>query len=138
VAKLAGKISLGIFAANIAAVARWYNDAPVLVEENNHGHAIILWLTENAPDVFLLDGRRGRAGWQTDSLSKSLLYDLAAEKLRKRECAITDFGTKMQLASIEAGTLAAPEPLHDDAATSFVLALMAVDCRPRGVLDVWT
>lgn len=46
VATLAGRIEPDIFAGALDAAGRYYNNAPVLVERNNHGHAVLLWLRE--------------------------------------------------------------------------------------------
>jgi hypothetical protein len=48
VAALAARLEDSAFGAIIAQVAAWYNDAAVMVERNNNGAAVILWLRENA------------------------------------------------------------------------------------------
>ena len=54
-----------------------------------------------------------------------MLYADAAELIRAGACVVRDSETAMQLMSIEASTLRAPEGLHDDRADAFVLALVA-------------
>src|SRR5262249_56048600 len=46
VASLAGKLQPSVLAAHIDTIGQWYNNAAVLVERNNHGHAGLLWLGE--------------------------------------------------------------------------------------------
>ena len=43
VAALAGKLQPSTLAAHADAIGAWYNKAPLLVERNNHGHAVLLW-----------------------------------------------------------------------------------------------
>lgn len=123
VASFAGKYSPDAHGQLVAHLSRWYNLAGVMVERNNHGHAVLLWLDANAPDVKLLNGRDNKPGWQTNKVSKSLLYDDAAEVVREAACVIHNLETRLQLGSVEISTLAAPDARHDDRAVAFVLAI---------------
>jgi len=122
VVSLAGRYEPATFAAHVDTVGRWYNQAAVLVERNNHGHAVLLWLRDNSR-LFRLGGHDGNTGWHTTKKGKALLYDGAGEALRDRETVLHGPGTFSQLASIEGATQRAPEGLHDDRATAFTLAL---------------
>jgi hypothetical protein len=122
VASLAGRLEPATFAAHIDTVGRWYNNAPVLVERNNHGHAVLLWLREHS-GLRCLGGHDGHWGWLTNTKGKALLYDGAGEALRDGETVIHGLETFAQLASIEGATLRAPEGQADDRAVAFVLAL---------------
>jgi hypothetical protein len=124
VAALAAKLEPAEFALAIDQVGRWYNDARVLVERNNHGHAVILWLAQNSP-LRILDGLDNRPGWQTNVASKSTMYALVADCLRSGASRIRSLETYLQLASIESSTLRAPDGELDDRATSFCLAELA-------------
>jgi hypothetical protein len=123
VASLGGRFEPATFAAHVSAVARWYQGAAVLVERNNHGHAVLLWLRDNALDLTRLCGHDGSPGWLTTTKGKALLYDRAGEVLRDGEAVIHDPETFSQLASIEGATLRAPEGQPDDRATAFALAV---------------
>jgi hypothetical protein len=123
VASLAGRYEPATFAAQVSVIARWYQGASVLVERNNHGHAVLLWLRDNASELWRLCDTDGKSGWNTTSKSKALLYDKAGEALRDEETTIHSHETFVQLASIEGSTLRAPEGQHDDRAVAFVLAL---------------
>src|SRR5512134_1275730 len=46
VAVLAGQCEPAVFAAYLAELMTWYG-AGVLVERNNHGHAVLVWMAEN-------------------------------------------------------------------------------------------
>jgi hypothetical protein len=56
VAALAGKYQPAVLAAHADAIGRWYNGAAVMVERNNHGHAVLLWL-QDISRLYVLSGR---------------------------------------------------------------------------------
>ncbi len=124
VAILAGPIAPDLFALHAAALCRWYGDAPILVERNNHGHAVLGWLAEQG--VELLSGPDGRPGWLTTAASKTRAWDEAARRISSEGCSIADGETAAQLALVEATTLRAPTGHHDDRAMAFVLGLAAL------------
>jgi hypothetical protein len=122
VASLAGRLEPATFAAHVDAVGRYYNGAAVMVERNNHGHAVLVWLRDHSR-LRCLYGPDGRAGWNTTTASKALLYDRTGEALRDAETVLHGLETFSQLASIEGATQRAPEGQPDDRATAFALAL---------------
>lgn len=130
VASLAGKFQVDVFAAHLKALAGYFNEASVMVERNNHGHAVLLWLKDNSK-VRLLKGLDGRVGWQTNTVSKAEMYSSAVVTFREGDTVIHSFDTLTQLQEIEGSTLKAPEGEMDDRAVSFVLALMARGFTPR-------
>jgi hypothetical protein len=129
VASLAGKLQPSTLAAHIDTIGKWYHNAAVLVERNNHGHAVLLWLREHSPLV-QVPGHDGHPGWLSNAKGKALLYDTAADAFRERETRLHNFVTFTQLASIEGSTLRAPEGEADDRADSYALACMACRVRP--------
>lgn len=124
VASLAGKFEPSAFGGYINQIGLWYRGAGALVERNNHGHAVILWLKANSK-IPVLTGSDGRAGWITTALGKTLMYDELANALRDHEVILHGFLDYTQLASIEGNSLNAPEGEHDDRAVSFALAHLA-------------
>ncbi len=122
VAALAGKFQPAVLGAHIDVVARWYNDARVLVERNNHGHAVLLWLRDNS-DVRLACGHDGKPGWLSSGKGKALLYDACADAFRERRALLHGFATFTQLASIAGASLRAPDGEQDDRADAHALAL---------------
>lgn len=124
-AKLSGKFEPRVFAAQIAKICKFYNNASALIERNNHGHAVILECGNLG--VHLLSGYDAKTGWLNNSKGKVLLYDHTADLLRTSDCEITDFRTYTQLASIEASTLLAPDGMPDDEADAFCLAQQAAN-----------
>jgi hypothetical protein len=125
VAALAGKYDPSVFGSHIASIAEWYNGASVLVERNNHGHAVLLWLRDNSRTDLLRDHDR-KDGWNTTSKFKALLWAAAADAFRDGQTVLHSFATFVQLASIEGSTLRAPEGQHDDRAIGYALALQAI------------
>jgi hypothetical protein len=124
VAMLAGKYQPATIAAHADAIGRYFCDADLLVERNNHGHTVLLWLAENSKLV-RLPGTDGRAGWLSNSLGKTLMYNEAADAFRNRETRLHSFAVYSQLTAVEGSTLRAPEGQHDDLADAFALAQMA-------------
>lgn len=120
VATFNGKHEVTVFAEYIAKLCKFYNNAPVLPERNNHGHALILALTMLR--IKLLVGPDKKEGYLNNVRSKTELYDAMAESLRTQDVLITDFESFNQLALIESNTLSAPEGESDDLADAFALA----------------
>jgi hypothetical protein len=125
VAELAGRFEPAILASYAFALAVWFNHAGILVERNNHGHAVLLWLREHADDTRRLNGHDGKPGWLSSTLGKTSLYDKCADAFKNGEVVLRSFGTFTQLASIDGSTLRAPDGQHDDKADAFALAVCA-------------
>ena len=124
VAAWAGRVEPAAFGAQIAAVSAFFNGAQALVERNNHGHAVLLWLREFST-VSCLPGLDKKPGWATTGSSKPMAYDNAADVFREGGSVIRDPETLEELGNITTG-LCAPDGLHDDRATAHVLALAAL------------
>ena len=136
VAALAGKLQPSTLAAHADAVGRWYNNAELMVERNNHGHAVLLWLRDNSR-LRRLSGPDGNEGWLASTKGNALLYDTLADAFRNEETVLHSFATFTQLASIEGSTLAAPEGEHDDRADSYGLACVAIALTPRRKVEIY-
>lgn len=121
VAMLAGKYQPAIIAAHADAIGQWFNRADVLVERNNHGHAVLLWLLDFS-SLHVLDGYDDKPGWLSSTLGKTLLYDQLADAFRDKDTMLHSFETYTQLVSIEGSSLRAPDGLHDDLSDSYALA----------------
>jgi hypothetical protein len=102
-----------------------------MIENNNHGHAAILWMQDNGYGKLVLKGHNGKDGWTSNTLGKALMYDAGAEAAKDGETRIHDYETYTQLVSIEKATLRAPEGELDDRADSYVLALVAARMKPK-------
>ena len=128
VASLAGKFQPSTFAGHIDAIGRYFNNAGALVERNNHGHAVLLWLKDHSR-LARLPGLDGAEGWHSTTKGKTIMYDAATDAFRHQETTLHSFATYMQLASIEGSTLRAPNNEHDDRADSYALAVSAAQVR---------
>ena len=133
VASLAGQFEPSTFASYVAALADAYHQADLMVERNNHGAAVLLWLRDHAPHLQRLLGHDGKEGWMSSTKGKALLYGHAADALRDGQAVLHTQSTLYQLASVEGATLRAPEGQHDDEADAFALAA-AARARPSTYL----
>lgn len=131
VAVLAGKIEPKVFAGYLVSLSRIFNHAMMMVERNNHGHAVILAITEvyNCSHM-LMYGDDQKFGWPTTAKSKDLMYSIGVDDLREGRSIIHCPTTVTQLASIEGATLKAPEGEADDYAVAFMLSRVAASRRP--------
>jgi hypothetical protein len=128
---LAGKTEPKVFAGYLHSLSKIFRGAPILVERNNHGHAVLLALTEVFNyDNRLLRGEDNRPGWQTTAKSKDLMYSNGADVLREGKAIIHSATTKTQLSLIEGSTLKAPEGEMDDYAIAYMLALNSAIAAP--------
>jgi len=106
VARLSGKFQPAVIAAYADAAGRFFNSADVMVERNNHGHAVLLWLLEHS-SLRVLPGHDGRPGWLSNQLGKTMLYDAEADSFRTSNTLVHSLETFVQIASIEGSTLLA-------------------------------
>ena len=130
VACYAGKVELDIYADIVAKIARYYNDAGVLVERNNHGHTIIALLKQAG--TTLLKGHDGKVGWVTSQKNKAWMYDQVVLEIKGQQVEIYDRATYNELVDIESSTLSAPVGLMDDRAVAYCLGVIAMILRPAG------
>ncbi len=129
-ALLAGKYDPAVFAGYLKDVSAYYGNCPVMVERNNHGHAVLLWLN-NFSSVMCYTGLDGKYGWLTTGRSKPLAVDNTADMLRERRLILHDEPTRSQLAQLDGATLAAPAGEHDDRALALMLALAGLRWRGK-------
>src|SRR5215510_8088955 len=89
VAVLAGRIEPTLFALALGRTADHYHRAAVLVERNNHGHAVLAALHEHCA-CKRLKGHDDREGWLSSGKGKTLLYDAAADAIREKQVLLHD------------------------------------------------
>lgn len=130
VAKISGRFEIASFVGYVEQLCAYYNNAAVLVERNNHGHAVIGLLEEHKL-ILPISGSDKRYGWLDNHRGKVILYDNCARIIQSEDCLICDVETQSQLAAIEGSTLCAPKGMHDDEADAFALAQMARVLVPR-------
>jgi hypothetical protein len=135
VACLHGIFQPTIFAEHLIDICRYYNQASVMVERNNHGHAVIGHLSIFAEWLMVMNSPHDdRPGYGTNSRTKSLLYNDLADALRERSTEMHTFNTYLQILSIEGATLSAPPGDHDDRAMSYGLAWQALLHQDTGTI----
>jgi len=126
VAEVHAKIEIAVFADFLHALSRYYNNAGLMVERNNHGHAVILDLKNRK--ARLLHSRRDKnVGHLSDSRGKAEMYASMAEHLKDEKTKIRSSTALYQLMSIERSTLRAPEGLLDDVADAYAIACVALE-----------
>ncbi len=125
VAMLRGKFQPSVLAAYAVDIARYFNKAVLLPERNNHGHALILAVSDHR-DITILQGPDGKHGWVSTAKGNALIYSTCADAFRNGETRLHSFDAYSQLAAIEGATLAAPTGLHDDIADAYALMLQAI------------
>jgi hypothetical protein len=104
-----------------------FNDATICSERNNHGHAVLLALREIYHYRWIYKSPFDKKlGWLTTARTKTLAIDKLAELMEMGEFGIRSKIMLAQLANIEAGTQAAPEGDHDDAAMCAIIAAGAL------------
>jgi hypothetical protein len=122
VAVCAGRFQPAVMAQKADQIGTFYNRADAMVERNNHGHAVLLWLAENG-NLRLLPGLDGRPGWLSNAKGKAVMYDGVVEGCRDGGLVVYDSETIRQLGSLEGSSLRAPTGDHDDRADALALAL---------------
>lgn len=115
VAALHGLWEPGEFARHLKAISDAY-DAPIVVERNNHGHAVILALQMLDCDR-IASGDDEKLGFKTDTRTKPLSVDGVAERLRDGTISVRDEAAIDELREyrkLPNGKTGAPDGQHDD------------------------
>ena len=123
-ATLNGHLEPDEFAACLATLAEHY-DAVVVVERNNHGHAVLSELRDLCPER-IARGPDGRDGWLTNSQTKPQAIDALAEALRDALIVVRTQAAldEMQVYRVgRGGRTEAPEGYHDDRVMSRAVGL---------------
>lgn len=124
-AHLHGHWEPGEFAEKLAAVSSYYRAAEIVVERNNHGHAVLLRLGQLCPER-VAKGHDGKAGWLTNKLTKPQSIDLLAEGLRDGTIAVRTPATLDEMRNysvLDGGKTSAPEGKHDDRVMSWAVVI---------------
>lgn len=129
-AKMVGKIEPELFGKYLVDLSEHYNNASIMVERNNHGHAVIMQIKNLGKEHLLMAGPDGKFGWPETAKTKAYIYDKGANLLRDGVPTIHSESTFIQLTSIEGNSLKAPEGSLDDQAVSFILSLVAGSVVP--------
>lgn len=122
------------FADILAAIGRYYNNALIAPERNNHGlvTCIRLWKDLSYPNVYL-DLKEGQTedrdtiniGHYTDVKTRPLIIDRLRGAMRENDITVRDETTLKELQTFivnEAGKMCAEASCHDDCVMSLAIA----------------
>ena len=134
-AELQGHFPPRELAARVAALAREYGNALVAVERNNHGHAVLAYLTAVERYENLYE-RNGQLGWLTSSVTRPEMIERFAAALTTQpqlfwsERLLRECRTFIRRAD---GTPAAAPGAHDDCILALAIALsVRAEVAPAG------
>jgi hypothetical protein len=148
VALLRTKIDPDLLAWQLTSIGRWYNNAQLFVERNNHGLVTLKFLSDVHlyPNIYsekILDERSSRTarkiGFHTTVKSKPLIIDYLKELIRERE--ITLYSPKVidelqTFANMPNGKMAAQPGSHDDCVMA--LAIACFGCKMFPAAPQWS
>lgn len=143
VAAANAKLDTKQFPRLLFAVSKYFGHAPILVERNNHGHAVLDALAAlGAP---LVNGPDGRPGLAISAPVKTRSWDEVAAELSSAASSpdpqsllyLPDPQTRAQLGSVKRRTLKAPDGQHDDLADAYRTAQWARANRESAWLDAF-
>ena len=138
-AMLRTRIDPDLFAWQLKTLGRYYEDAMILCERNNHGLVTLKYLVDihGYPNVYsekILDERSQRSakkiGFHTTVKSKPLIIDFLKELIREREIKLysTILIDELQtFVNVSSGKMQAQHGCHDDCVMA--LAIAAFGCK---------
>ena len=147
VAMLRTKIDPDLLAWQLTSIGRWYNNAQLFVERNNHGLVTLKFLSDVHlyPNIYsekILDERSSRTarkiGFHTTVKSKPLIIDYLKELIRERELTLHSpklIDELQTFANMPNGKMAAQPGSHDDCVMS--LAIACFGCKMFPATPVW-
>lgn len=134
VARWRGHIDPDLFGEELVSLSRYYNDAYLGIESNNHGLTTIkavqrkeyhnLYYTKTHDKI--TDQITQKVGWRTDSRTKPLMIDKMAEFIRKRLIGMPDMELINECLTYiidDKGGTNAQVGCHDDTVMSLAIAL---------------
>ena len=126
-AELQAHFSPAELAHRIADLAREYNGALLVVERNNHGHAVLAHLSAGASGLFIYE-EHGQAGWLTTASNRPQMVETFAAtlamtpRLFSSQRLLEECRTFIRKAS---GVPSAAAGTHDDCVMAMAIALAA-------------
>jgi len=147
VATIRVKIDPDLFAWQLASLGKWYNNAKLIVERNNHGLVTLKFLSDIHiyPDLYsekILDERSSRSarklGFHTTVKSKPLIIDYLRELIRENEIKIRSpkiLDELQTFVNMPNGKMAAQAGSHDDCVMA--LAIACFGCKMFPAMSDW-
>ena len=136
------KIDPDLLAWQLASLGKWYNNAQLFVERNNHGLVTLKFLQEvhlypNLYSEKILDERSSRTarklGFHTTVKSKPLIIDYLRELIREREIKLHSpklLDELQTFVNLPDGKMAAQPGSHDDCVMSLAIATFGAKMYP--------
>jgi len=138
VALLHGRWSPDMLSEKIHRIGKAYNDAILVVERNNHGHAVLLNLSNGIvrngvvkypsyPRIYT--GPDRKLGWLTTGLSKVQMIEELDRAIRSETLRINSkefIKEAKRFAYLKQDKMGAPSGAHDDIVMAMALALMGI------------
>lgn len=136
VAVYRGHIDPDLFGKELVKLGRFYNEAYLAIESNNHGLTTLKSvLNEDYHNLFYTktydrvnDEISKKLGWTTNQKTKPMAIDKLAEYIRERYLAVLDLETILEMYSYvidEKGRTNAQQGKHDDLIMALAIALQA-------------
>ncbi len=128
-AELMGHLRPEELAREVAKLGHEYGNAPIAVERNNHGHAVLacMQLQERYGNLYLEGGnRQGEAGWLTTAVSRPPMLENLAAVLRTNPISLQSPRLLDQCRTFvrgKDGRAEAAAGSHDDAVMAMAIAL---------------
>ncbi len=127
-AEFAAHVGGSELAREVAGLARRYNEAPVVVERNNHGAAVLLALGETVGYHEVWVARDGQPGWLTTTLSRPVVLARLAAVIEENGGCLMSRGLLMECRSfvrLANGSVGARSGTHDDRVMAMAIGLAA-------------
>ena len=126
VGHLWGIFEVATLASYLVRIGKYFNNAVICPERNNHGHALNLALqVAEYPEIYL-NPHDNKLGWLSNVKWKATAIDKTAEVLREESLIIHTEAIKLELANLEAATLRAPAGDYDDRAMTIIIGTAAL------------
>lgn len=120
----------------LAALGKFYNNAELVVERNNHGHAVLQELDKNLKYSNIFSYTEGRIGWLTDKITKPLMLDTLDTGVRNRTLCVNNpiFFSEALTFVENNGSFGALEGYHDDSVMALGIAAQRLSTVTHGNL----
>lgn len=132
-----GHIDPDLFANELIKLGNWYNEALVVVEENNHGLSVLNAMKERYSNLYkrtthnkVTDQIKEELGWYTSDQTKRLAIDHFAKLIRERKIGVRSrkmIQECMTYVLDDTGKTNAQEGSHDDIVMSAAIVCKAVE-----------
>lgn len=127
VAFLTGVFEPTVQANHLVALSKYYNDAVICVERNNHGHSVITTIGMlGERDRLYRNPFDKKFGWLSSVRYKPQAVNQAAEVLRDGAMTINSDTVRIELLDIESNSLKAPPGDTDDEAMALIIGVAAL------------